>query len=544
MTGGIVHATAGLCVLLLSLGGCDGADQPPRGGSVTVIEADGIVRPMPLISESALDAEFQAFMFRPLLQEWWEESELRYLTHDENPMALAHRWEYVEPDSSAIRFHLVTDARWSDGEPVTAHDVVWSIETRGDPRLAGPRQHYNDRIESVEADDDHTVTVRFSRRYPEMLYHTSGPVAPRHAFAEIDPGEIRTHPTMIEPAGNLPVSGAFMISRWERGQQVVLVPNPHFSPRPHLDRIVVRTVPEQTTRMVEFQTGRVDMMPGAPFFELDRLRREVPDARLERREGRDYGYVGYNPHRFAPFADLAVRRALGHAIDSPSLISALGMDGFARPAGGPYAPILGELHDAEAQAPLSYDPEKARRILAEAGFEPGPDGILRRQGTPFRFTLTINAGNQRRADVAQIVQQYLRRIGVDMRIESLETGTYVDRLVGGEPEAFKGSWEIGLSPDLTTILGRDAHLNLTRYRNPDVEALFEQALGQPTREAALPHWREAARLIAADQPYTWLYYMDEVVVVHDRLRGTTINTLGTYQNLWEWWVADPETEEG
>jgi len=509
-----------------------------------VIEASGIVRPMPLVSESALDAEFQAFMFRPLLQEWWEENELRYMTHDENPMALAHRWEYAEPDSSAIRFHLVTDARWSDGEPLTAHDVVWSIEARGDPRLASPRQDYNDRIESVEADGDHTVTVRFTRRYPEMLHHSSGPVAPRHAFADVDPGEIRTHPTMIDPAGNLPVSGAFMISRWERGQQVVLVPNPHFSPRPHLERIVLRTVPEQTTRMVEFQTGRVDMMPGAPFHELDRLRREVPNARLERREGRHYGYIGYNPHQFAPFSDLAVRRALGHAIDTRSLISALGMDGFAIPAGGPYAPILGELHDAEAQAPLSYDPEEARRILAGAGFEPGPDGVLRRQGTPFRFTLTINAGSQRQTDVAQIVQQYLRRIGVDMRIELLESGTYVDRLVGGEPEAFKGRWEIGLSPDLTTILGRDAHLNLTRYRNPDVEALFQQALGQPTREASVPHWREAARLIAADQPYTWLYYMDEVVAVHERLRGTTINTLGTYQNLWEWWVADPGTEEG
>jgi peptide/nickel transport system substrate-binding protein len=81
-------------------------------------------------------------------------------------------------------------------------------------------------------------------------------------------------------------------------------------------------------------------------------------------------------------------------------------------------------------------------------------------------------------------------------------------------------------------------LNITGYDNPRVTALIDRALDEPTREAAAPHWREAARLIAADHPYAWLYYWEEVVAVRDRLRGTTINTLGTFQNVWEWWVEE------
>jgi peptide/nickel transport system substrate-binding protein len=528
-----------LPVILLPLfvAGC--ADDPPpaRGGTVTVVTSSDLGTALPLLAASTMDQDLRMILFRPLLQDWWEDGRLHHLTHAENPAALARSWEYVGADSAAIRFHLVTDARWSDGDPITAHDAAWTLEMRGHPETGSPRADYSRRIVSVEAEDDHTLLVRFDRRYAEMLFHATESVVPRHAFRGTEAGGVRSHPAVADPAAHLPVSGAFVIERWDRGREIVLTPNPHFEPAPQVDRIVFRMVPEESSRLVELQTGGTELLTGIPFRWIGRLEREMPELRFERRESRNLGYVAWNPARFEPFGDPGVRRALGLAIDHDALLAALDMDRHARAAGGPYAPVLPDLYDAGAQAALPYDPTEARRLLTAAGFAAGSDGVLRREGQPFRFTLITNAGNQRRADAAQILQQMLRQVGVDMRIRALEFNTYLQQLFEREADAVLGSWEVGLSPDLTP-LWTPGMLNITGYDNPRVTALIDRALDEPTREAAAPHWREAARLIAADHPYAWLYYWDEVVAVRDRLRGTTINTLGTFQNVWEWWVEE------
>jgi ABC-type transport system substrate-binding protein len=125
------------------------------------------------MSESSLDNQFQALMYRPLLQSWWEDGRLHYLTAEENPMALARRWEYAGEDSATLVYHLRTDARWSDGQPVTAHDAAWTLDAQGDRATASPRQDYNQNIESIEAVDDSTLVVRFTHQYPEMFFHSA-----------------------------------------------------------------------------------------------------------------------------------------------------------------------------------------------------------------------------------------------------------------------------------------------------------------------------------------------------------------------------------
>jgi peptide/nickel transport system substrate-binding protein len=438
-----------LTVLLVLVTACADEPAPKRGGTVTVVTSMDLGTAMPLLTASVVDHDLMAILFRPLLQDWWEDGRLHHLTHEESPAALARSWEYVGEDSAAIRFHLVTDARWSDGEPITAHDAAWTIEMRGAPETGSLRADYNRRLVSVEAEDDHTLLVRFDRRYAEMLFHATETVVPRHAFRGAEPEELRSHPAVADPAAHLPMSGAFVLERWDRGREIVLVPNPHFEPAPRLDRIVFRVVPEESSRMVELQTGGADLLAGVPFRWIDRLEREMPELRLEGREDRHLGYVAWNPARFEPFADREVRRALGLAIDHDALLAALDMDQHARAAGGPYAPILPEVFDPGAQVPLPHDPEEARRLLAAAGFAPSPDGILRRDGEPFRITLITNAGNQRHADAAQILQQMLRRVGIDLRIRALEFNTYVQQMREREADAVLGSWIVALSPDLS-----------------------------------------------------------------------------------------------
>ncbi|MEX1212338.1 MAG: ABC transporter substrate-binding protein [Balneolaceae bacterium] len=531
------HTCTGVLFWILIVAtACSSSESPGRTGSVVVVELADMEKPMPLISESSLDNELQGIMYRSLLSAAWIDGELVYQTAEESPMALARAWEYAGEDSSAIRYHLVADAVWSDGMPVTAHDAKWTLETQGDPRTASPRQDYNRQIDEVVAENDTTLLVQFHRAYPEMLFHSAGSVAPRHLYEETSPDQLRSHPALLDPAEHLVVSGPYRIANWRRGERVILEPNPRFHPRPKIGRLIFRIIPEQTTRLIEFQTGNVDMV-SLPFDRVEEIE-QAPHLRIETREKRFYDYVSYNPRAHDFLAEPEIRRALGLAIDHEGLLASLSMERYAVPAGGPYPPIFRDLYDPEAHAPLPYDPDQAREILDSHGWMPGGDGIRTRDGERLAFTLATNAGNQRRADIAEMVQQQWRQIGMDVDIRIVESNTFFEQLTQRDFEAAIAGWGVGLSPDIQSVWGDPAlPFNYVSYDNPQARELMEQALSQRTEEEAADYWRQAASLIIEDQPYTWLYYFDGLVGVNNRLRGTTINTLGTYQRIWEWELA-------
>jgi peptide/nickel transport system substrate-binding protein len=524
-------------------GGGEGA-TPEAGGTVTIVELADISKPMPIIAETSLDNGVTSIMYRSLLESIWEDGELKFVTTDRNPKALARSYEFFGPDSASLRYRMRSDAKWSDGKPITAHDAKWTLETTGNPKVASARQDYTRQIRAMEVEDDTTFVIHFKRRYPEMFFHSNGVgVVPRHVYEGSDLAQIRSHRAVTEPAGgNLVVSGPYMISEWQRGQRLVLVPNPQYQPQPMIQQVVFLTIPEETTRMIELQTGKVDVMPQLPFDKLALVKQSSPNIRLETRKRRFYDYIAYNPRAHPAFADRDVRRALGLAIDVNALLRALNVAEYAEPAGGPYAPIFKLLYDKQAHAPLGFDTVKANQLFDSKGWRRGPDGIRVRDGRKLSFTLTTNAGNQRRADVAQMVQQQWRRVGVDARIQTIETNTFYDRMGKRTFEASIAGWGVGLSADIIDTWKGPGPFNSTSFNNAEVYRLFDQAEAQPTEETAAPYWRQAASLVVAEQPYTWLYYLDEVVGVRDRVKNTRIDTLGTYQNIEEWWI--PKSQQG
>jgi peptide/nickel transport system substrate-binding protein len=523
-----------------------GGDEVEQGGTVIIAEIADLNQPSPLLFASLLDGALASdIMNRELLRGEWRDGRLVYVTADESPMAIARSFEVLGADSATVRFAMRSGLRWSDGAPLTAHDVKFTYDLVQDPALASPRRDFVQHLDSVSVQNDSTVTFHYRRRYPEMFAHAAIPPVPRHIYQDVAPAEFRNHPSITSPAGNLVVSGPFMIGRHVRNQQFVLVRNPHFEPRANLDQIVFRVISDPTTRLVELQTGAVDWVQNVTFDQIPRLRQQVPDLRWEVEERRVYDYIAYNPGSFEAFRNPEVRRALGMAIDAPALIRALQMEEFAEPAGGPYPPILTDLYDPSSAPPLRHDPEEARRILAAQGWtDSDGDGILDRNGTPFRFTLTTNAGNQRRGDAVQIVQQQWRQIGVDAQLRLLETNTFMTNLFEGNYQAALGGWVTGLTADLTQAWGADAPVNITRYRHPELQQLFERAQAQPSPEGANPFWRQAAAHIAQAQPYTWLYFFDSVSAINDRVRGVTVNSYGAYQNSWEWWIPSDRRRPG
>ncbi|MFL5538739.1 MAG: ABC transporter substrate-binding protein [Longimicrobiaceae bacterium] len=515
----------------------DTSATPEDGGTAVIVELGDMSSPSPLTAAGGLDSDLYDVMNMGLTRGAWRDGRLAALTSNDSPMALAYYWEYVGADSSALRYRMRTGLRWSDGQPIDAHDVVFTYAMLADSQLASPRQSDVAQIDSVRAENDSTVVFFFKRRYAEMLQASAIPIAPRHVYEAVGAKGIRGHVSLTDPAGHLVVSGPFMIGAWKRGESITLVPNPSFKPRPHLDRVVIRVVPEATTRVVELRNGTGDFVRGINFDQVPQLLTPGSGIRVEREHKRYMEWIAYLPSAHPAFADPEVRRALGMALDVGGIIRALRMEDFTQRAAGPYSPIFRDLYDSTRMKPLPWDTAGAKRILEAQGWrDTDGDGVREKDGRPLRFTLLTNSGNPRRSDVTQIVQQQWRRVGVDARLQQMETNVFYTTLFGRKYQAALGSWGVALSADITPMWAADSPFNVVAYDGQEAWGLMQQALAQPTAARADPLWRAAAERIVQDQPYTWLYYYDQVTLVRERLHGVRVDSYGAYQNLWEWWI--------
>ena len=522
--------------------------QAVRGGTVVIAEPGDMETPMPLFWTGNVDSDLVDVMYMSLLRGDWRDGRLAFRTSGQSPMALAWHHEYTGADSTAIRFRMKSGLKWSDGQPITARDVVWTFDMIRNPAVGSPRLPDVELIDSVRAENDTTVVFHFARRYPDMLFHAAFNIAPRHAYEGTPPAQLATHPSITQPAGRMVVSGPFTLAARQANSQITLARNPHFSVPPHLDRIVIRVIPDLTVRLTELRTGKVDIVHGINAFEqVGNLRRQAPFLRFAREQARFVEYLGWNPRTVEAFADREVRHALSLAVDVDEIIRSLDMGDFVTRAAGPVSPIFTELADTARFRPLRPDPARARQMLEARGWRDSDgDGIREKGGKPLRFTLETNSGNQRRADVAQIVQRQLRAVGVDMQVRTLEFNTFNERLMEKKFEAALGSWGVQLTPDLSVSWMPDVPFNVASFRDPEAERLLVQAKEQPTDELARPLWQAAAERIVQAQPYTWLYYYDIVSGVNPRVRGMDVDSYGLYQNTWEWWIpaqyqAGPQT---
>ncbi|HYW06514.1 MAG TPA: ABC transporter substrate-binding protein [Longimicrobium sp.] len=517
------------------------AEQPVAGGTAVLAELSDMEKPMPIVYQTVFDGDLVDVMYMGLTRGAWRNGRMEFLLSDESPMAMAWHWEPAGADSAALRFRMRSALRWSDGKPITARDVVWSYTTMADARVASPRQEDLADLDSVKAENDSTVVFHFRRRTPNMLFAASFPIAPEHQYASAGAAGLRTHPALADPT-KMVVSGPFRVGSRRAGEQITLVPNPTFAPKPRLDAIAIRIIPESTTRIVELQTGKVDFVRPVSTDAIAELRRRAPNLRFEREHRRYWEFVAYNP-RVEAFRDARVRRALGMAVNVPEILRGLRLAPFAAPAAGPYPPIFRELHDPARMKPLPFDTTGARALLAAAGWrDTDGDGVVDRDGKRLSFTLLTNTGNQRRADVSQIIQQQWKRIGVEAELRQLEFNTLSERQMKHDFDAVLGSWGVNLNPDITVVFAPDAPFNIVSFNDTAAARLMKSAKEQPTAALANPLWRAAAERIVQEQPYTWLYYYDPVTGVSDRLRGVRVDTFGAYQNVWEWWI--PRARQG
>jgi peptide/nickel transport system substrate-binding protein len=494
---------------------------------------------LPVLRNTALDGEVNALLYLSLVSARWGDGSLDYVVDD---MSLAERWEY-DSDSTTIVFVLRRDAVWSDGRPISPHDVVFSYEVLRDPAVASPYAEVWQHLDSVVQVADRRVEFHFRRRYPGMLFDAMIGIIPAHVFEEsVSRGAaLAGHAALAEPA-ELVVSGPYRVAEWRRGERLVLEANPRtLTDAPRTKSVVFRVIPELTTRLAELESGRIDVLGVSGPLAAARANPVQANSRyrLESSEDRYYDYIAWNGAMFEPFSQPAIRQALSLAMDRGAILAGLGIDDHARPAAGPYPPIFGAVADPVLR-PDPHLPDSARAILAAHGWrDRDEDGLLDRGGIPFRFTLLAAAGNQRRAAAAKIIQAQYAEVGIDMRIRHVEFNALLDAVFERRDfEAVMLGWQIPLEHDY--LIGHfwpsDHPINMTGYASAALDSIIPMAEVAATEEEAVLHWKAAARVIVEDQPFAFLWYFDDVLIVDRRVTGLQVDTYGLYQNLHEWRV--------
>jgi peptide/nickel transport system substrate-binding protein len=522
----------GAVALAALLGSCE---PSVSGGRIVIGESADIGVLLPAIETSALDGEVNSLLYPGLNSARWENGALEYLIDERS---LAERWAF-SADSLALTYTLRRDAVWSDGQPIDGHDVVFTYELVRRPEIASIYADVWEHLDSVVAPVDHEVAFYFQRRYPGMLFDTGIGIIPAHVYedAAADDATLASHPGLVDPGGNLVVGGPYRVAEWRHGDRLVLEANPTaFSGRPRTDTVVFLMIPEETTRLIGLENGLIDVTGPLSMARAEELDAN-PRFRIESVSDRFYDYVAWNGARFDAFADPELRYALSLAIDRQAILEALGMARYARPATGPYPSIFRRVADPELTAD-SYLPDSARAILAAKGWRDSDgDGVLDRDGRPFRFTLLTQAGNGRRTSAAEIIQAQYARIGIDMEVRVLEFNALLGLIFDERDfEAVLMGWQVALEPDYVAwhFWPADNVYNFTGYQSAALDSLIPLADASATAEAAAPYWRAAARAIAADRPYAFLWFFDDAVAVNERVQDTRIDTYGLYQNLHRW----------
>ena len=456
---------------------------------------------------------------------------------------LAESWEISE-DNLTITFHLRKGVRFHDGAPFTARDVEYTYRVTMDPNTLTAYRGDFEPVERVEVVDDYTVRVHYREPFAPALISWGVAMLPRHLLEGKD---INTSELGRKPVG----TGPYRFVEWITGQRIVLERNPDYFETdpdtgmrlPYFDRYVFRIIPDLGVQFNELLAGKIDMMGLKPL----QWTRQTSSERFRSRYSKykylanAYTYLGYNLEN-PLFQDVRVRRALTHAIDKQEIVEGV-LLGLGVPATGPYKPGTWVYNPDVPRYP--YDPEKARKLLAEAGWkDTDGDGVLDKDGRPFRFTVLTNQGNDQRIKTAEIIQQRFKAIGVEIDIRVLEWAAFINEFVKpGKFDAVILGWTITQDPDLYDVWHSSkavpGGLNHTHYRNPEVDDLLVRARRTFDRAERKRLYDRFQEILAEEQPYTFLYVPYALVAVSNRIRGIRPAPAGITYNFERWYVPKP-----
>jgi peptide/nickel transport system substrate-binding protein len=425
---------------------------------------------------------------------------------------LAESWE-ISDDGLVYTFNLRQGVSFHDGEPFNAESVVtWynSVDEEApDNQYDATRMPYIkdfivNWVDTVEAVDEFTVRMTLPAPYAPLLANLAIPIAGIISPTAIAQG---LDHVQVNPSG----TGAFRLAStddWTRDSQLVLQANPdYWGGAPKVDQFILRVIPESSTRLQQVETGEIDIAWALTPEDVERTR-ENPDLIIVEADGLNTNSVEFNVTK-EPFTSREVRQALNFAINKQELSDGL-YNGNMTPAGGVLPPVDWAFNPDLQSYP--YDPDRARELLAEAGFD---------EGNPLTFTFmayTIPRGYNPAADrLATAIQEYWSEVGVQAEIQTAEWTQYrADRREGlftvdlfgwqgdnGDPDNFIATFFLSANK---------GNGNTTFYDNPEVDDLLNQAVLVSDMDERKALYHQAEQIIVDDAPWAFLGYQKHQVV--------------------------------
>jgi peptide/nickel transport system substrate-binding protein len=444
---------------------------------------------------------------------------------------LAESWRF-EGDR-AVAFTIHPEARWHDGVPVTARDVAFTFRAYRDTLVNAPARPNLEDIDSVVARDDRTAVFYFRRAYSSQLFDATHHmrILPAHILDTVPGEQWRTHAFSRNPVGN----GPFRLGTWRPGETLeLLADSNYFRGVPSLSRVIFRIAPDFNAAITQLLAGEADFVEAIVGPENVARTSQAAGVQLVEYPAPVYMYLGFNvrPVRGRPalFAERELRRAIALGIDREALIRAV-LDGRATIPPGPTTPMVWIHEGAPVQLP--FDSSRATGLLDSLGWRDGNgDGIRDRGGRRLEFEVSYPSSSGIRQRTGVIMQEQLRKIGVDMKLVPLEPNTIIERGQSGRFEAMIGAWQISLLPtgirELWTSQGVGAS-NYGGYAEPAFDAKVEEAVNASDPAEARRLWHEALRIINEDAPAVWLFAPNVLAGASSRVEDIQIRPD-------EWWA--------
>jgi len=517
--------------------GCSRRETPVEAGNRAQILHQGIATEPQDLDPHML--QFQSH-FNPLMAVY--EGLVGYDPRDLQPTpGVAASWE-ISPDGLAYTFHLRADARWSNGDAVTAHDFVFSARRILSPALGSPFRYYYDDVRGakeysaaatpdfstvgIHALDDRTLRIELVHPTPYFLF-----LLGNWSWYPVHRATVEKYGRFDQPfsdwsrPGRLVSNGPFTLADWKPGQVIIVKRNPRYwaAARVRLDEIHFHAIENADTEERAYRSGQLHLTENVPGSKLRDYAAQQPSPLVVAPIFATYAYV-FNVTR-PPFDDVRVRRAFSLALDRDRIVASQVASGI-RPARSFVPPGAGYAYTGEAE--LRFDAAEAHRLLAAAGY---PEG----RGFP-PVELATNTSQLHR-EIAEIVQQqWQKNLGVQVGISPKDSKVFFQERIRKQYQLARSSW-FGDYPDafafLTVYLG-DGGQNTTGYANPAYDRLALSAAQTLDAATRLARYRAAEDLLLRDAPVVPVFHETSRHLVHPAVRGRFPNPfdIHPYQGMW------------
>ena len=530
---------AALLVLLAALDAARGADLPTftpeqMGGTLRRNFSAEPQTLNPLTAKDVYGQMVNEHVFEGLIERDFDTLEWKG--------GLARAWE-VSPDGKVITFHLDPRAKFSDGKPVTADDVVFTYRTIVNPEIdCRAYASYFEDCERCEKVDDRTVRFVWKKVYFKSLETSNIAVLPKHVYEFTDPRKFN------DINDQLVGTGPYTFQEWKTGQHIVLVRNAAYWRQPcAFDRITFRFILEEQAEVQALLGDELDDLAVSPEWWVKLKSRPDVTERFQMLRytapGTGYRYIAWNNAR-PLFADKRVRRAMTHLVWREKFLQYMRY-GIGTVTSGPFW-IKSRQCDPDIR-PWPYDRQEALRLLKEAGWEDrNGDGWLENaDGQRFEFEFSAVAGNQEVRDEARVMGEELRRVGIDMHVRAYEWSVFVTKLDNRDYDSIMLGWAGGgVEEDPFQIWHSsqraDRGSNHVGFVNPEADRLMEEARATLDEKKRNGLFHRFHRILHEDQPYTFMWQGETLRLLAPRLKGVQVHALGL--DWREWWMGRDEAK--